>query len=106
MKFAQIARSRKHPIGRTKKTGEKDAEHGEIKAERFGDLVTADHIILGPETDFSRHGDAAALGCQGFITKWIGAYPAPRKTADESMRALQHFAGQEKGFFALHRWFG
>ena len=30
------------------------------------------------------------------MTKWIGAYPAPRKTAEESMRALQHFVGKEK----------
>ena len=81
---------------RRKKPGDKDAETDEIKAEKFGDLVTADHIILGSEIDFSRHGDTAALGCQDFVTKWIGAYLAPRKPAEESMRALRHFAGKEK----------
>ena len=58
--------------------------------------MTADHIILGSEIDFSRHGGTAALGCQDFVTTWTGAYTAPRKDAEESMRALQHFAGKEK----------
>ena len=103
VKSVRIARSRKHPIvGRRQE--KKDAETDEIKAEKFGDLATADHIILGPEIDVSRHGDTAALGCQDFVTKWIGAYPAPRKNAEESVRALQHFAGEEKVSLLLHGW--
>ena len=59
-------------------------------------MTAAELIIWGSEIDVSRHGDTAALGCQDCVTKWIGAYPAPRKTAEESMRALQHIAGEEK----------
>ena len=43
----------------------------EIGATVFGNLITADHIVLGSETDFSRHGDTAALVCQDFGTNWI-----------------------------------
>ena len=62
----------------------------------FGDLITADHIVLGSEEDHSRHGDTAALVCQDFATKWLGGYPAPAKSAPESTAALQHFVGEEK----------
>ena len=73
-----------------------DAVSGEVDAKAFGDLVTADHIVLGSEDDFSRHGDTAALVCQDFCTKWIGGYPAPAKSAAESTTALQHFVGRSK----------
>ena len=48
-----------------------DTAGGEVDAKAFGDLATAEHIVLGSETDFSRHGDTAALVCQDFSTKWI-----------------------------------
>ena len=67
-----------------------------IDAKTFGDLVTADHIVLGSESDYSRHGDTAALVIQDFGTKWLGAYPAPAKSAAESKTALQHFVGKAK----------
>ena len=69
---------------------------GEVRAKKFGDLVTADHIVLGSEKDFSRHGDTAALVCQDFGTKWIAGYPAPEKSGAESVKALQHFVGRAK----------
>ena len=69
----------------------------EVEAKVFGDLITADHIVLGSETDFSRHGDTAALVCQDFSTTWIAGYPAPAKSAAESTVSLQHFIGKVKG---------
>ena len=66
----------------------------EVDAKVFGDLVTADHIVLGSETDYSRHGDTAALVCQDFGTKWVAGYPVPAQSAAESTAALQHFVGQ------------
>ena len=73
-----------------------EAADGEVDAKVFGDLVTADHIVLGSESDFSRHGDTAALVCQDFGTKWIAGYPAPAKSAAESTTAFQHFVGDSK----------
>ena len=73
-----------------------DAAKEEVDAKVFGDLVTADHIVLGSETDFSRHGDTAALVCQDFSTKWIAGYPAPAQRAAESTVARQHFVCQSK----------
>ena len=73
-----------------------DTVEDKIDARTFGDLITADHIVLGSETDYSRHGDTAALVVQDFGTKWIGGYPAPAKSAAESKTALQHFIGKSK----------
>ena len=52
--------------------------------------------MLGSESDYSRHGDTAALVCQDFITKWIGGYPAPANSAAETVTAFQHVAGRTK----------
>ena len=50
-----------------------DAPEDAIEAKTFGELITADHIVLGSESDYSRHGDTAALVIQDFGTKWLGA---------------------------------
>ena len=50
--------------------------------------------MLGSETDFSRHGDTAALVCQELEHTWIAGYPAPAKSGDESITALQHVIGK------------
>ena len=94
MTYVHNVKFRTRPT-RKKKVDNADAEGESIIAVNFGDLITADHFILGSESDFSRHGDTAALGCQDFASKWIGGYPAPRKTAEESIKALQHFVGNE-----------
>ena len=84
------------PHRRKHHANERGESDDELIAQKFGDLVTADHIIIATESDYSRHGDTAVLGCQDLATKWIGGYPAPHKTAEETIKALQHFAGKEK----------
>ena len=69
------------PHRKKKKPPDGDSD-SRIDSEKFGDIITAYHIILGSECDFSRHGDTAAMGCQDHYTQWIAGYPAPRKTAE------------------------
>ena len=76
--------------------GDDDTVRDEISAKAFGDLITADHIVLGSESNFSRHGDTVALVCQDCSTKWIGGYPAPAKGVDATVVALQHVAGRSR----------
>ena len=44
-----------------RRRAQEDAAGEEVDAKVVGDIITADHIVLGAETDFSRHGDTAVL---------------------------------------------
>lgn len=72
---------------------------GELGAERgggpasFGDLVTADHVVLGSSQESSRRGDTFALIVQDHATTLIECHPAQSKPAKDTMAALIHFAG-------------
>ena len=39
-----------------------EGDDSRIESDKFGDIITVDHIILGSDSDVSRHGDTAALG--------------------------------------------
>ena len=71
-----------------KKTGPADG----VQAENFGDIVTADHIICGPN-DTSRHGDTVSCVIHDRATKRIGNYPAKSKSAEATKEAFQKFLG-------------
>ena len=58
----------------------------------FGDSLIADHAIIN-EDDMSRSQDRAALVVQDRATRWIQAYPAPSKNAEQTGMALQRFMG-------------
>ena len=61
---------------------------------KFGDMLTADHKILGDE-DESLQGDKVACVIQDKATYWLQAYPAPTKSADETANAFKRFLGPE-----------
>ena len=58
----------------------------------FGDLLTADHMVMGPQ-DAGRAGERTALVILDVATRWISCYPLPDKTADAAARVLTDFAG-------------
>ena len=48
------------------------------RAEKFGDLITADHNVLSEEGE-SRHNHRYAIVVQDLTTRWIQAYPCKMK---------------------------
>ncbi len=58
---------------------------------RFGELITAGHIILGSAAEFSRHGDTVSLVVQDFWTQWIASYPDAVKSAAATKQAMNLF---------------
>jgi len=59
----------------------------------FGDLVTADHVVLN-EADKGRHGERACIVVLDRGTGYLGGYPVADKSADEAYTSLAHFAGR------------
>ena len=60
------------------------------RAEKFADLITADHMVL-QEGDESRNNHRYAVVVQYFATQWIQAYPCKTKTSQEMERNVPKF---------------
>ena len=60
------------------------------RAENFGDLITADHKVLGESCE-SRNNHRYAIVVQDLATQWIQSYPCKTKTFQETQRSLQKF---------------
>ena len=60
------------------------------RAEKFGDMITADHEVLS-DTCESRNNHRYAVVVQDLATQWIQAYPCQTKTSQETQRSLQKF---------------
>ena len=60
------------------------------RAEKFGDLITADHKVLSDNCE-SRNNHRYAIVVQDLATQWIQAYPCKTKTSQETNRSLQKF---------------
>ena len=60
------------------------------RAEKFGDLTTADHKVLSDNCE-SRNNHRYAVVVQDLATQWIQAYPCKTKTSQETQRSLQKF---------------
>ena len=60
------------------------------RADKFGDLITADHKVLGDNCE-SRNNHRYAVVVQDLATQWIQAYPCKTKTSQETQRSLQKF---------------
>ena len=73
-------------------TKEGVADDENFKAVKFGDCVTSDHVIIGEKQESRRH-DTVAVIVQDKATYWLGGYPKTSKTTDNTVTALQHFAG-------------
>ena len=82
--------ARRHPEMKDGRETPEDAACEQLVPRRFGDLITADHIILG-ERQASRAGDTVALVCFDRATCAIGVYPASPNTTDNTVAALLNF---------------
>ena len=65
------------------------------RAEKFGDLITADHKVLNDNCE-SRNNHRYAVVVQDLATQWIQAYPCKTKTSQETQRSLQKFLEPER----------
>ena len=61
-----------------------------LRAEIFGDLITADHKVLREGCE-SRNKHRYAIVVQDLATQWIQSYPCKTKTSQETQRRLQKF---------------
>ena len=61
-----------------------------LRAENFGDLITADHKVLSDSCE-SRNNHRYASVVQDLVTQWIQSYPSKTKTSQETQRTLQKF---------------
>ena len=53
------------------------------RAEKFGDLITADHKVLNEEGG-SRNNHRYAVVVQNFATQWLQPYPCTTQTSQET----------------------
>ena len=60
------------------------------RAEKFGDLITADHKVPSDNCE-SRNNHRYAVVVQDLPTQWIQSYPCKTKTSQETQRSLQKF---------------
>ena len=60
------------------------------RAEKFGDLITADHKVLSEGCE-SRSNHRYAVVVQDLATQWIQSYPCKTKTSRETERSLSKF---------------
>ena len=65
------------------------------RAEKFGDLMKADHKVLSDNCE-SRNNYRYAVVVQDLATQWIQAYPCKTKTSQETQRRLQKFLEPER----------
>ena len=61
-----------------------------LRAEHFGDLITADHKVLSDNCE-SRNNHRYAIVVHDLATQWIQSYPCKTKTSQETQRSLQKF---------------
>ena len=61
-----------------------------LRAQNFGDLITADHKVLSEGCE-SRNNHRYAVVVQDLATQWIQSYPCKTKTSQGTQRSLQKF---------------
>ena len=61
-----------------------------IRAQKFGDLITADHKVLD-EGGESRNNHRYAVVVQDLATQWIQSYPCKTKTTQKMDKSLRKF---------------
>ena len=70
-------------------------------AEKFGDLITADHKVLCDNFE-PRHNHRYAVVVQDLATHWIEAHPCKAKTSQETKRSLLMFLEPERNPKVIH----
>ena len=66
-----------------------------LRADNFGDLITADHKVLSDNCE-SRNNHRYAVVVQDLVSQWIHAHPCKNKTSQETQRSLQKFLEPER----------
>ena len=61
-----------------------------LRAEKFGDLMTADHNVFSDSCE-SRNNHRCAVVVHDLATQWIQTYPCKNKISQETQRSLQKF---------------
>ena len=65
------------------------------RAEKVGDLITADHKVFSDKCE-SRNNHRYAVLVQDLATQWIQAYPCKTKTSQETSRSLHKLLEPER----------
>ena len=60
------------------------------RAEKFGDLITADHKVFNEGSE-SRNNHRYAVMVQDLATQWIQSYPCKDKNSQETEKSLRKF---------------
>ena len=66
-----------------------------LRAENFGDLITADHKVLSENCE-SRNNHRYVIVVQDLASQWIQSYPCKTKTSQATQRSLQKFLEPDK----------
>ena len=77
----------------TKKTARSHGESKHVKAEKFGDHVTADHLINFGERNEGDDGELVAMVFKDVYTDVRYCYPSASKHTRECVAAMKHFIG-------------
>ena len=72
-----------------------------LRAEKFGDLLTADHKVLSEGCE-SRNNHRYAVVVQDLATQRIQAYPCKTNTSQETQRSLQKFLEPDRNPKAIY----
>ena len=67
-------------------------DSSDIPVNKFGDLITADHVDAG-KNGLSLKGDNTAIVVADSFTKMIRGYPRASHNLKDTVAALQDFAG-------------
>ena len=69
---------------------------------KFGDLVTADHMVLGANDIKGLHGEKNAVLVRDTFTRWMDFFPVYSKSANETVASFIEFQGRSKitGFYS------
>ena len=60
------------------------------RAEKFGDLITADHKVLNEDGE-SRNNHRYSVVVQDLATQWIQSHSCKAKTSQETEKSLRKF---------------
>ena len=71
------------------------------RAEKFGDLITADHKVFNDNCE-SRNNHRYAVGVKDIATQWIQTCPCKTKTSQETQKSLQKFLEPERNLKVIY----
>ena len=67
-----------------------------VKAERFGDHITADFIVTRDEDELGIDDEKSALVVKDIATGFMYVYPNARRTTNAAILAIKHFVGHDE----------